>query len=150
MQDTGEPGSVMMKKTSIVVVLAAVGVAAICILVFSTLPQQPQERPFAPPSPFSVGILVVNRDNVSHPVHVSVSGVNGTLDNALLSSENFTLAGGERAHLSATISQVGEYLYSVSVDGNSPHTAVRGLDPTAGVIITILSDQEVEIAPTIT
>jgi len=136
-----------MKKTSIVLVLAAVGIAAICILVISAFPQ---EKPSAPPSPFSVGILVVNRDNVSHPVHVSVSGVNGTLDNALLSSENFTLAGGERVHLSATISQVGEYLYSVSVDGNSPHTAIRALDPTTGVIITILSGQEVEIVPTIT
>jgi len=136
-----------MKKTSIVLVLAAVGIATICILVISAFPQ---EKPSAPPSPFSVGILVINQDNVSHPVYVSVSGVNGTLDNALLSSENFTLAGGERVHLSATINQVGEYLYSVSVDGNSPHTAVRGLDPTAGVIITILSDQEVEIAPTIT
>ncbi|MDD2472479.1 MULTISPECIES: hypothetical protein [unclassified Methanoculleus] len=136
-----------MKKTSIVLVLAAVGIAAICILVLSAFPQ---EEPFAPPSPFSVGILVVNRDNVSHQVHVSVSGVNGTLDNALLSSENFTFVGGEERIYSVTINQVGEYLYSVSVDGNSPHTAVRGLDPTAGAIITILSDQEVEIAPTIT
>lgn len=147
MQDTGEPGSGVMKKTSIVLVLVAVGIAAICILV---LPAFPQENPSAPPSPFSVGILVSNRDNVSHLVYVSVSSVNGTLDNALLSSENFTIAGGERVHLSATINQVGEYLYSVSVDENTPHTAVRRLDPTAGAIITILSDQNVEIAPTIT
>ncbi|WP_214020337.1 hypothetical protein [Methanoculleus sp.] len=136
-----------MKKPPIVLVLAAVGIAAICILVLSAFPQ---EKPSAPPSPFSVGILVVNRDNVSHLVHVSVSGVNGTLDNALLSSENYTLAGGERVRLSATIDQVGEYLYSVSVDGNPPHTAVRTLNPTAGVIVEILSDQEVEIVPTIT
>ncbi len=136
-----------MKKTSIVLVLAAVGIAAVCILV---LPAFPQEEPSAPTSPFSVGILVVNRDNVSHQVHVSVSGVNGTLDNALLSSENFTFVGGEERIYSVTINQVGEYLYSVSVDGNSPHTVVRALDPTAGAIITILSDQEVEIVPTIT
>ena len=88
MQDTGEPGSGVMKKASIVLVLVAVGIAAICILV---LPAFPQENPSAPPSPFSVGILVSNRDNVSHLVYVSVSSVNDLICAALL--ENFTMRG---------------------------------------------------------
>ncbi|WP_292731614.1 hypothetical protein [Methanoculleus sp.] len=133
-----------MKKTSIGVVLAVVGIAAICMLVISTFsPQEGEPLPFAPTSPF----LVSNQDNVSHRVHVSVSGVNGTLDNTLLSSENFTLAGGAHVHSSAMADQIGEYLYSVSVDGNPPHNAVRKLSPTAGVIIEVLSGQEVEIVP---
>jgi hypothetical protein len=126
------------------VVLVAVGIAAICLLVVSTFPQQKEEPLlFAPTSPF----LVSNHDNVAHQVHVSVSGVNGTLDNALLSSENFTLAGSEHVHSSAMTDLIGEYLYSVSVDGNPPHTAVRTLNPTAGIIVEILSSQEALIVP---
>ncbi len=122
-------------------IFVAAGMAIICILLFSMPPELPEERTY-PPEPL---FLISNRDNVSHQVHVvAVPVVNGTVDDTLLNSENFTLEGGSSAHSSVTTNRSGEYRFSVSVDGTPSQTSTGRIDPHTRISIHVMPGQEVE------
>ncbi len=129
-----------MRRAALILLLGVAGVAAIGILIFPTLPEQLQERAYLP-KPF---FYVDNRDDTLHRVCLTLFAANGTADDAPLCAETFTLEGGGSASSSVTTNRSGAYLYSVSVDGNPPHTLAERLDSREGVVILVQSGQDVK------